>query len=102
MTCVPVITLNASSQGIHEVDYIVGSWLTRRLNLFALILFAQQVLQRILISVLKFDRFEVTCFRLDDVFRKIEHVFRHPLTGNTVEVILFIADLIRIAQGLFP
>ena len=44
-------------------------------------------------------RFEVAGFGLDDMNREINHVLGNRFVLDGVEIILFIAHLVRIAQG---
>ena len=59
---------------------------------------ADQVLERILILILELLRIEMPRLGLDDMPGKLEHVFRHLLIGNIVEIVLLVADLVWVTQ----
>src|SRR5437588_475988 len=57
-----------------------------------------QVLQRVLVLVFELLRLEVSGLGLHDMDREIDHVLRNLLVLDRVEIFLFVAHFIRIAQ----
>ena len=72
--------------------------LLRRLDLFALLLLAQQVLEGVFVFILELLRLEMSGLGLDDMDGEIDHVLRDFLVLDGVEIVLFLAHLVRVAQ----
>ena len=93
-----IFPFGTSAQGFHEV-YDLGRFsILGGLDLFASVLFTQQIFQRLLVVILKFFRIEVSGFGFDNMRCKIEHVFSHSLARDIVEIIPLVTHLVRIAQ----
>ena len=96
--CLLFLGIDAGTQGIHEIDHLRCRTFLRRFDLFASLLLFEQIDQRVLVAVLELRRIEVAGFGLDDVSGEIEHLFRGLEIGNVLEIGLFVANFIGIAQ----
>ena len=97
--CAAAAGFEALAQRVHKVDDVGWRALLRTLDLLALLLAPEQIFERVLVLVLELLRLEVASFGLDDMNREINHVLGNLFVLDCVEIILFIAHLIRIAQG---
>src|SRR5688572_26942989 len=93
-----LFSLHTLPECIHQVDYIGWRTLFWLLDLLALLLFLEQVLQGILVAIFKLLRIEAAGLRFDDVRGKFEHVFWNFLIGDVVEILVLLANFIRITQ----
>ena len=94
-----LLCVDAGAQSIHEIDHLRCRTFLRRFDLFACLFLFKQIDQRVLVSILELRRIEVASLGLDDVRCEIEHFFRELEIGNVLEIGLFIANFVGIAQG---
>ena len=88
---------NACPQGIHKVHDIRSRRLFRPLDLFALGLLFNQFAQGVFVLILEFFGLEVAALRFDDVQGEIQHVFRHFLVRDFVEIFCLFPYFVRVA-----
>jgi hypothetical protein len=65
---------NALPERVHQVDDVAAGRFFGSLDLLAFLLLADEILERVLILILKPPRLECPLFRLDDVDSKVEHM----------------------------
>src|ERR1700730_5546875 len=89
---------NAFAARLHQNDDVVAGWLFGPLDLFALLLLADEILERIFVLVLKFLWIKCTLFRLDDVDGKVEHILGNFFVLNILAVFFLVAHLVRVSE----
>ena len=93
-----MVRIKARSQRVHQIHDIGRACLSWRFDLFAFLLLLQQLLQGILIMILKFVRLERTALGVNDMHCKIEHFFGYFFVGNLVEVRVFFSHFVWVPQ----
>jgi hypothetical protein len=95
---VSALGFDALAQRIHQVDHIRSSGFSWALDLLPFLLFAQKLFERILVLVLEFLGIKIASLCAHYMQGEIEHIFRHLLVFDVIEVIRLIANLVRVAQ----
>src|SRR6516165_8789252 len=90
--------LHTLAQCLHQVHHIGACRLPWSLYVLALLLLAQQLLQRIFVVILKLLGFETSALGVHDVDRQVQHVLWDLLVVDGVEILLRLADLVGIPQ----
>src|SRR6185312_4456865 len=95
---VPVLATCTAPQRVYEVDNIARPRLGQYWRRLAGALGLYEILQRVLIAVLKFIRAEMAFLGFQNVDGELEHIGRHLDIFDLVEIVLFAPYLVLISQ----
>src|SRR5436189_3212272 len=89
---------HALPQRFHKVYHVRGPGLFWALDLFALLLLLQQVLERVFVAIFKLRWIELTALGIHDMRCEFEHVLGNFLVLDVVKVVLLVTHLVGVPQ----
>src|SRR5262245_59772188 len=89
---------DALAQSLHEIHYVRRRSFLGRLDFLALLLFTQEIVQRILIMIFKFLGLKLSTFGFHDMGCELEHVLWDTFIWNVVEIRFLVAHFVGIAK----
>jgi len=92
------LIFETAPQRVHKIYNIRGASFFWRLDLLSILLFLQQLSERILVMIFKLLRPKRAALGVDNVFRQIEHFFGQLLIRDIREVVLLFSHFIGISQ----
>src|SRR5215831_4915322 len=93
-----ILAFGAPAKCVHQIDNLGGPGLAWHVDFFAMLFLAQYFFQRVLVTVLELLWMKVPGLCLDYVGGQFEHVLCDFFAWNIAEIVLLVANLVRITQ----